>query len=283
LPFAARSAAFKRRTRTVLTVHDCGFRHFPEAHPLRQRLYLDWSTRFAIRHASVVLTDSEATRRDLIELYRADPARLRVAYPGVTWVQPVGSAERDAVLKRFALTDRRYVLHVGTLQPRKNLRRLIDAFAALTARPGFADCALVLAGGRGWGGEDLNAYARMRGVHHSVRLTGYVDDATRAALLAGAHVYACPSLYEGFGFPVLEAQTHGIAVACSATSSLGEVVGAGAITFDPLDTGAISVALETLLTDADARARAIDAGRKNVQRFSWQSCARMTLAACVDT
>jgi glycosyltransferase involved in cell wall biosynthesis len=277
LPFSARGAAFKRHTRSVVTIHDCGFAHFPQAHPLRQRLYLHWSTRFATRHASVLLADSEATRRDLETLYGARD--VRVVYPGLPEQLTVGTATQQAVLARFELQPGAYLLHVGTLQPRKNLRRLIAAFAQVRTHPATAGLTLMLAGGAGWGGEDLRGEIARLGLTNSVRLTGYINDADKAALLSAACAYAMPSLYEGFGFPVLEANAAGIPVACSETSSLGEVAGDAAHLFNPLDVDAITRALIAVCTDDALRARLIDAGRRNVTRFSWERCARAVLDA----
>ncbi len=278
LPLSARGAAFKQRTRSVVTLHDCGFAHFPRAHPLRQRLYLQWSTRFAVRHATVLVADSAATRRDLETLFGA--RNVRVAYPGIPEQVSVDAVAQHALLTRLALQPGQYILHIGTLQPRKNLRRLIAAFARARANPATSDLKLVLAGGAGWGGEDLRAEIARHGLADAVRMPGYISDADKAALLSAARAYAMPSLYEGFGFPVLEAHAAGVPVACSQTSSLGEIAGDAAVTFNPQDTDAISRALIDVCADEPLRARLIDAGKRNLARFSWERCARTVLEAC---
>lgn len=280
LPISFIRSQMRRRIRTVVTVHDVGYRHFPQAHPPAQRSYLDFGTQLSVRYADVVIADSQATRRDVLHFYgkHVTPAHVVVAHPGPLPLVEVRSDEARRVLAKFGLDDGQpYVLHVGTLQPRKNLRRLIQAWAHVIARSGLAGMRLVLAGGRGWGGEDLHAAVEAAGVQSSIVLTGYVSELEKAALMHHARAYVFPSLYEGFGFPVLEAQSAGVPVACSNTSSLPEVAGEAALLFDPLDVEAIAHALETLVSDEGMRARLIEAGRRNLARFSWDACARIVL------
>ncbi|MCS6846316.1 MAG: glycosyltransferase family 1 protein [Anaerolineae bacterium] len=278
LPVSFIRAQVQRRIRTVVTVHDVGYRRFPDAHPSVQRLYLDLGTRLSVRRADVVIADSEATRRDVLHFYGIAHDRVVVAHPGPLPLVEVQEDEARRTLAKFGLGDGRpYVLHVGTLQPRKNLRRLIQAWARVIARPDLAGMRLVLAGGPGWGSEDLRAEVEATGLQSSVVLTGYVSDTEKAALMRSARAYVFPSLYEGFGFPVLEAQAAGIPVACSNVSSLPEVAGDAALLFDPLDVEAIARALETIVLDEGVRARLVAAGYRNLTRFSWEACARIVL------
>ncbi len=280
LPMSFIRSSARRRIHTVVTVHDVGYRRFPDAHPPVQRLYLDLGTWLSVRCADVVIADSEVTRRDVIHFYgggRADD-RVVVAHPGPLLLAEVQEDEVRRALTKFGLDGGQpYVLHVGTLQPRKNLRRLIQAWARFVARSDSSEMRLVLAGGRGWGSEDLHAEVEAAGLQASVVFTGYVSEAEKAVLLRHARAYVFPSLYEGFGFPVLEAQLVGVPVACSNTSSLPEVAGEAALLFDPLDVEAIARALETLFGDEGLRARLIEAGRRNLARFSWDACARTVL------
>lgn len=272
------------RTRAVVTLHDIGYRHFPAAHPWQQRIYLDWSARFAARHAAFIVADSEATRQDVHHFYRAPLARIRVAYPGATTLLKVTEEERQAALRRFGLdTGQTFALHVGTLQPRKNLRRLVRAWRRVAANyPAELPAPLlVLAGASGWGDEAtrLQAEIEMQRLTDSVRLIGYITDKEKASLLSAAHALVFPSLYEGFGFPVLEAQLAGVPVVCSNTSSLPEVAGDGAILVNPLDEQAIGDGLLQAMRDPAIRSRLIAAGIRNVARFNWQDCARVILEA----
>ena len=256
---------------TVVTVHDLGYRYFPGAHPARQRLYLDWSTRFSARAATQVLADSAATQDDLVRFYGVPKEKITVVYPGrderLAWVDPA------AVRARYGLAPD-YLLHVGTLQPRKNLARLMEAAASLRARwPGLQ---LVLAGQPGWQAGPILAQARAHS--DSVRLLDYVPDDDLPGLYSGARAFVFPSLYEGFGFPVLEAMACGTPVVCSNTSSLPEVAGEAALLVEPDDTAALADAIGRLLEDAALRENLIARGLEQVQKFSWERAAQETLA-----
>ena len=273
------SQAIHHTTRTVVTIHDVGYRYFPQAHPWRQRLYLDWSTAFTARNAWRIVVDSEATLRDMQHFYRVPAEKIRVAYPGPLPLAEVSAADARAVREKFGLEPRcTYAFYVGTLQPRKNLRRLIDAWQKVTrACPQGEAPLLVIAGGKGWGGEDLASEVRARGMEGQVRFTGYISDVEKSALMRGARVLAFPSLYEGFGLPVLEAQSVGVPVVCSNTSSLPEAAGDAALLVDPLDVNAIADALRRAMFDDVVRAQLAQAGFLNIQRFSWERCAQNIL------
>ncbi len=268
---------------SVATVHDLGYEFFPEAHTARQRAYLRWSTRHNSRIAQTVIADSEATKTDLSRLYGTDPDKIAVVYPGA---DPALEPERDA--ERFAMTRARYgigtpyVLYLGTLQPRKNLVRLVEAFAASgLALEGYS---LVLAGKRGWLSDPVAASvaASSAATAEAILMPGYIDDADKAALLTGASALAFPSLYEGFGFPVLEAQACGTPVLCSNTSSLPEVAGSAALLVDPLDTAMLSAGLRRIVTEGDLRGRLVSEGFDNVRRFTWEQTAEAVLDILVS-
>ncbi|MGQ0604568.1 MAG: glycosyltransferase family 4 protein [Anaerolineales bacterium] len=254
----------------VVTVHDLGYRHFPDAHPLAQRLYLDWSTRFSAQRAAYVIADSQATRRDLARFYAVPENNISVVYPGrdetLRRVDP--SAVRGALRVKYQLPET-FLLHVGTLQPRKNLLRLIEA---VSHQPSVIT--LVLAGRPGWQSQPILAAART----HNVRVLEYVPDEDLAGLYSGAAAFIFPSLYEGFGFPVLEAMACGTPVICANTSSLPEVAGEAALTVDPLDTEALTGAITRVLGDAGLRESLIAKGYAQVQKFSWEKAARETLS-----
>jgi glycosyltransferase involved in cell wall biosynthesis len=260
-----------RPRRTVVTVHDLGYLYFPEAHTRRQRLELHLSTAWNARVASRVIAISEATRSDLIQHYRISPERIRVVHHGV---EPRFRPTTDgAALARYNLPPR-YLLYLGTLQPRKNLERLLQAYARL---PGDAP-PLVLAGARGWYFERIAAAIAALGLGERVLLPGYVADEDVPALLTGATALVYPSLYEGFGLPALEAMACGTAVIAARTSSLPEVVGEAGLLVDPLSVEEIAAAMQRLLADAALRADLGRRGRERAALFSWDRCARETLA-----
>jgi glycosyltransferase involved in cell wall biosynthesis len=269
---------------SLVTVHDLGYLHFPQAHPWRQRFYLDLSTRWSIRVSAHVLADSAATKADLVARYDAPPGKITVAYPGrdETMAPVRDPAEIEAVKARHGIVGD-YFLYVGTLQPRKNLARLVKAFAAL--EPGAPPTPverrplLVLAGKRGWLYDDLFKLVSRLGLEGRVLFPGYIPDEDKAALMGGALAFLFPSLYEGFGLPVLEAQACGCPVITSTTSSLPEVAGDGALLVDPCDTGAITVAMERVASDWALRKELVESGLTHVHRFSWTACARTVLSA----
>jgi len=301
--------------RSVVTVHDLGYLYYPEAHPRWQRMYLHWSTRWNVHQSAHVVVDSEVTKADLIARYHVPPEKVTVVYPGrdETLYPVTDPAVLAAVRARYGLSER-YILYVGTLQPRKNLVRLVEAFALMRnivgaglapaqngvgpsiAPAGNGDGAgssgqpqgllgqpqglplLVLAGKTGWLAEPIFRRVEELGLGDAVRFLGYVDDADLPALLSGAACFAFPSLYEGFGFPVLEAQACGTPVVASNVSSIPEVAGDGALFVDPHDTEALAGALARVLSDETLRAELIKRGFANVQRFSWRRCAEQMLA-----
>lgn len=256
--------------RAAVTVHDLGYRLFPQAHPPLQRLYLDATTRYSAARASVVLADSRATADDLTRFYGTPTSKIHVVYPGV---EPPAVGDVGAVRLKYGLPER-YFLFLGTLQPRKNIARIVQAYARWrSAHPDDA-AALVLAGGKGW----LYDPAWTAGVD-GVMLAGYVDEADKGALYAGALGLVFPSLYEGFGFPVLEAMHSGAPVICSNTSSLPELAGDAALLVDPLDVDAIAATMGALSTDESLRAALREQGYAQARRFTWDAAARATFEA----
>lgn len=262
----------------VVTVHDLGHRHFPEAHPFASRLYIDLTTRYSADRARFVLADSKATRRDLMEFYKVPKEKIHVVYPGV---DPNLQPEQDADILR-ATRERYdipgpYLFYLGSIQPRKNLSRLVKAYGAWLAQSD-AKYYLVLAGKKGWMYEDIFSTVRHLGLEGWVRFPGYVDDADVAALYSGARAFLFPSLHEGFGFPVLEAMRCKTPVICSNTSSLPEVAGDAALLVDSTSVEAIAEALTRLTCNTELRARLIEAGKVQAARFTWEETASQTIA-----
>ncbi|MBU0704040.1 MAG: glycosyltransferase family 4 protein, partial [Chloroflexi bacterium] len=203
---------------SLVTVHDLGYLHFPETHPRLQRLYLDLSTRWNGRAAAHLLADSQATKADLVTHYGIPPEKITVAYPGCDeTLAPVRDpAAIETVKARYSISGD-YFLYLGTLQPRKNLIRLVKAFAQSPISNPQSPIRLILAGKRGWLYDDIFAQVRRLGLEGRVLFPGYVPDEDKAALLSGALAFVFPSLYEGFGLPVLEAQACGCPVITSST------------------------------------------------------------------
>ncbi len=258
----------------AVTVHDLGYLHYPKAHTPFQRRYLHWTTRRHAHAAQRIIADSQATKDDLIQHYHADAKRIHVVHLGVDpALKPATQAEIKAVKTKYGISDD-YLLYLGTLQPRKNLPRLLEAFQQISRRYPLK---LVLAGGKGWLYNEIFAKTQSLGLDKRVLFPGFIAPKDKAALLSGASVFIFPSLYEGFGLPVLEAMACGAPVLCGNTSSLPEIAGNAALTVDPHNVEAIAQGLNSLLSDAALRQSLTAEGFKRVQDFSWEKAAKQVL------
>jgi glycosyltransferase involved in cell wall biosynthesis len=264
----------RRGTRTLLTVHDLSFLYHPDAFVPSLREYLERVVPRSVARADRVLADSEATRGDLIAHFGTPPEKVQVLYSGV---DPRFRPEREPAekerLKANYGVEAPYVLSVGTLQPRKNYIRLIKAFANLQP----ANLQLAIAGGRGWLYEDIFAEVEKHG--DRVHILGFVDDADLPALYRNAVLFVFPSLYEGFGLPVLEAMACGTPVVCSNASSLPEVADDAALIVDPFDVDGLAEAMARMLEDAELRREMAVKGLAQAARFTWQKAARQLMDA----
>jgi glycosyltransferase involved in cell wall biosynthesis len=299
-------APLRPRTRTVVTIHDLGYLRFPEAHTPAQRLYLRLSTRWSAQAATRLIAISRATRDDLVRYTGVRPEKIAVVYHGLSpRFRPIeDGAALAAAQERYGIRPP-YFLYVGTIQPRKNLVRLIEAFAqAIEPRtenqnkeqrtknkgPRTTDhgprtldnTQLAIAGKRGWLTEAIERRAAELGVAERVRFAGYIADDDLPALLSGALGFVFPSLYEGFGMPLLEAMACGAPVLTSTTSALPEVAGDAALLVDPADTAAIAAGLARLASDTALRADLRARGLARAAQFTWERCAEETLAVLAE-
>ena len=258
--------------KSMVTIHDLGYKYFPDAHPARQRLYLDLTTRYSQTRATRILADSQATANDLTKFYNTPSDKIRVVYPGVD-PEPLRATLQDVeiVRQKYNLPER-YFIFIGTLQPRKNIKRIIQAFSYWQSQNHDDDTALVLAGGQGW----LFDETWVQSVNNVI-LTGYIDEADKSTLLKGAIALVFPTLYEGFGFPVIEAMHCGTPVIASNTSSLPELVGNAGILVNPDDTQEIADAMTRYSRDDVFRQNMIEAGQQQATHFTWNKTALDTL------
>ena len=262
---------------TVVTVHDMSLRLYPGCHPVRRLLLNRPLMHVAIRQASSIVTVSNSARRDLLRLHGVAPDRVSVVHEAASPVfRPIKDRDRlDDVRARYNL-PRRFMLYVGTIEPRKNLARLMEAFAA--ARRGGIPHHLVCVGPYGWSSRDLSGRIARLGIQDAVHFTGYVPFDHLPSIYNLGEFFAFPSLYEGFGLPVVEAMACGIPVLTSSTSSLGEIAGDAAVTIDPTDTEAMTAAIVAFATDAELRRDRSERGLQRARSFSWQQTARQMLA-----
>jgi glycosyltransferase involved in cell wall biosynthesis len=265
--------------RQILTVHDLTSFSIPEAHTRLRRsgAYRALVAR-SIRAADLVTVPSSWVADDLVRLFPDVPReRVRVDPPGIgAQFGPRAGAEVEAVLRRHRI-EAPYLLFVGTLQPRKNLLALVEAYAALAERdPGVPR--LVLAGQAGWGGDDLRAALERPVLRGRILLPGYVQDADLPALYSGATLFLFPSIAEGFGFPPLEAMACGAPVVAANASSLRENLSGAATLVSPDAPHALSAAIEELLADDTARAALRERGLERAASFTWAEMGRRMAA-----
>jgi glycosyltransferase involved in cell wall biosynthesis len=265
-----------RSTPTVLTVHDLIFRHLPRHHKFLNRWYLNLTMPLYCRRATHIIAISECTRRDLTAAYGIVPEKVTVIREAAAprfRVQPLEAVA--AVRARYGLPDR-YLLFVGTIEPRKNLSRLLAAFE--TIRAGGLSDGLVIVGKRGWLCGDFLARLEKSPARDAVLFPGYVPDEDLPAVYAGAQGLVFPSLYEGFGLPVLEAMACGTPVVTSSASSIPEVAGDAALYFDPADVEAMVEAVRRLLCDSQLQHSMRTRGLTRAADFSWKVAATATRA-----
>jgi len=263
-----------RRARLTATLHDLTCWLMPEFH---QPANVAAEKRFAEqvwKRAAGLIAVSENTRRDAVEILCLNPETVRVIHPGVAEAYFMATAETGTAAQFKYGIRKPYALYVGTVEPRKNLDRLLDAWETMPAglREEFD---LVLAGPEGW--RSSETLARLGQPAAGIRRLGYVPEPDLPGITAGATVFVYPSLYEGFGFPVAQAMAAGVPVITSHVSSLPEITGNAATLVDPHSLAELRNALERLLTSPAARAQSAAAGRVRAQRFRWNACARQSV------
>ncbi len=272
----ASTAPLRGRFRRVVTVHDLIYARFPEAHAGVRDLGMRVLVPQAVRRSDRVIADSRSTRDDLVEMLGMDAGRVDVVPLGYGSPHRVEPLPAGDVRARFDLGERRFVLSLSAKRPHKNLMRLLDALARLPAaeRP-----VLVLAGYPTAHETELRERARSLAIDDDVRFPGWIGPADLEGLWRETQAFVFPSLYEGFGLPVLEAMARGVPVACSNSSSLPEVAGDAALMFDPTSEQQMTDALQRLLGDDALREQLRASGLAQARRFTWSQSAQLTLAS----
>ena len=260
----------------VVTIHDVTFMLIPKRYPASRRLYMEGVTRASARLARALITPSEAVRRDVIRKLGVEPRRVVAIAEAAS---PQFGAIDDATVERVRLSYRlpdRYLLSVGSLEPGKNRERLIRAYARL--RNEGVEMPLVIAGQPAWRYQGDEELVERLGLSWTVRFLGYVPDEDLPGLYAGAALLAFPSLYEGFGLPVLEAMACGTPVVTSKVSATAEISGDAALLVDPLSTDEIALAMGSILSSHNLRDELRSKGIARAAEYSWARTARETLA-----
>jgi len=274
----------KSDLKTVVTIHGLEYEYLPEYYKFPQSLYLNKSTEYAVRQADRLIAVSKWTKSQLVERLGADKKKIKVIYEGIgerflkAKEYGVNKKMMRQVKYKYGLKDK-YILFVGTIQPRKNLERLIEAFSLLTTRTtstktDFGE--LVIAGKWGWMYEEIKKAPEKYGIENRVKFIGRVAEADLAGVYAGAELFVWPSLMEGFGLPVLEAMMMGVPVVTSNRGALPEVVGKAGLQIDPEKVEELAKAMELVMENKELREGLVEKGYGNVKRFSWEKAAKET-------
>ncbi len=261
----------------VVTVHDLSFLRYPETHPEKRLRHLEKEFPRTLARAARIIADSNFTKRELVELLKVPEARITVIHLGVSArFHPFERHAVEAQLRKLKLRAGRYILSVGTLEPRKNMPLLLEAYDRLPESL-KKRWPLAIAGLRGW--KHAGIAARMEHLARRGQLIwlGYVPDVLLPALYAGAYLFVYPSLYEGFGLPPLEAMACGTPALVCARASLPEVVGDAGLQIDPCSVENMTLALTALLNDPVQRRQLSEKSLQQARNFTWQRCARKTL------
>jgi glycosyltransferase involved in cell wall biosynthesis len=258
----------------VATVHDLAVKKMPEVVPAPWRTVYRRGLRLAVKRAKVICTPTEAVKKELVETYRLGEEKI-VVTPEAADLGP-DSPRNEGALEKFGIR-KPYILNVGTVEPRKNQTGLVHAYRVAEGR--LRDYSLVIAGTSGWGAEELAAIIDMLGIKDRVILTGRLSSEDLAALYSQAAIFAFPSLYEGFGIPLLEAMAFGIPSISGNCEALKEVGGGAALYVEPKDAGAIAEGLIGLVNDGGLRRQLAMAGPARAAQFSWESTAARTQRA----
>jgi len=276
---------FLCRTKCIVTIHDVAFKKFPRDYSWFSRWYLDITTKFAVKKAYKIITISESTKNDLINIYKAEPKKIKVVYMGFgddNQKSKVRNREIDfGKIKNKFNIKKDYLFYLGRIESKKNLVNLIKAFYELLAQE--EDLQLVLAGKAGFGFEEVKKTIKDYSLDNRVIITGYISNKEKECLLRSALVFTFISLYEGFGIPVLEAMNAGVPCVLSRIPVFKELFSDSAILVDHRNIEKISKGILKVLKDNKKREELVRKGKNLVKKFSWERCARETLKVLTES
>ena len=269
-----------KKIKTIVTIHDLAFKYFPEMFTWKERWKLNFLARLAIRKSDGIITISEASKRDILKFYpQLKAEKIKVIYHGFD--REVFSQKRDlaqeSVLKNKLQIQGDYLLYVGAIQPRKNLAVLIEAFEKIKATAQYEKLQLVLAGEKAWLWKSVWEKIEKSAYKKDIITPGRINFKELGHLMRGATIFVFPSLYEGFGIPLLEAMASRVPVICARNSSLPEVAGSAALFFEGDNSLELKKQIENILNNEELRRELIEKGEARIKEFSWQKCAQETL------
>lgn len=264
--------------RTVITIHDVAFRFIKEAYSFAQYHHLNWSTKFAVKRSSKIIVPSQATKNDLIQIYKCPAEKITVIHHGFSRPAEVDDVifQESEIFKHFEINPQmKYLLFVGRLESKKNLVGVVEAFAEFQKE--HADFKLILAGKRGVGFAEILKKINELELMHKVIMPGYITEEEKAALYKHCQVFVFPSLYEGFGFPLLEAFYYKKPILTSKIAATREVCGESAWYVDPYKVEEIAVGMKALVEDENLVKSFTESGFERLKMFDWRAAARDTL------
>lgn len=273
--------ALSASTRKTITIHDLSFELFPHFFSFKQRLWHKFiRPRHLVEQSNKVIADSHNTKNDLINIYKVEPKKIKVIYPGINHevYQPIDKTDTKlkSITAKYQLPQK-FILYLGTIEPRKNIEGIIEAFNLFKITDTQNEIQLVIAGGRGWKDERIYKIAADSPFTDQIHFIGYIPENDKQYIFNLAELFIFPSFYEGFGLPAIEAQACGIPVIAGLNSSFPEIVADSGLLVNPDNINEISWAISQILSNQTLKQTLIDKGLINSQRFSWSSCARETL------
>lgn len=266
---------------TVVTIHDLSYFYYPDEF-LKKDLYQlkNW-TKYSVEKAQKIIAVSTTTKKDLIKFYQIPETKIDIVHNGFYSVIPSESRRKVGRSREISKIEKPYILYVGTIQPRKNLIILIEAFnLLLKEKPEYS---LIIAGKKGWLYQPIFQKVKELNLEDKIIFTGYIIDEEKTELCANASLFVLPSLYEGFGIPILEAMNFGCPVIASSTSSLPEIGEDACLYFDPKNANELKNKMIEVLANEFLRQQLINKGKKRVQLFSWDKCGKQTLQILKNT
>jgi glycosyltransferase involved in cell wall biosynthesis len=269
-----------RKIKTVITIHDLAFKYFPKCFTRWDLWKLSFLTKMALKKADKIIAVSESSRRDILKFYpEINEEKIQVINHGFSQevFKKERNREKEETLKNELKISGKYVLYVGALQPRKNLEVLIKAFEKVKENEKNGDLKLVLLGEKAWLWESIFKKIEVSPFKSDIITPGKINFENTGHLMRGAEIFCFPSLYEGFGIPILEAFAARVPVICADNSSLPEVAGKAAIYFNDHDSEELSEKIKTVLEDEKLRNNLVSLGEEQIKKFSWEKCARETL------
>lgn len=280
-------AALSGQCPSVATFHDLSFERYKEFYSIQKRYWhFSMDPKRQAKRAQKIIAVSESTKKDLVEIYKIPAGKVQVVYSGADPVSriPYPASGTAEIRKKYGLPDK-YILYLGTIEPRKNIVGLIKAFELFCTKYQAlsAKYKLVIAGAKGWLYRDVFRAYMNSPQKSDIVFTGFVENDDKREVCKSADLFVYPSFFEGFGFPPLEAMAAGVPVIASSSSSLSEAVGSGALTVDPYNIGELAWAMNELLANQRIRNKMIEKGREQVKKFSWEKCAQETLEILIST